>query len=163
MTYRHVPTCRNRQISSRQSQLRINTVDKMQFNSYTPIYTNNKIIAKPPVKALKESLGSALDSFYNDIACIEKTETERIAQQDVATVTEQVSTPMEKAKSEMESETAPNDTAMKERKKKKKKLNKKIYQLIKHSTLNSKRGSATAKNTRGCQVWWRNGKGYKRI
>ncbi|XP_036146449.1 formin-binding protein 4 isoform X2 [Monomorium pharaonis] len=87
---------------------------------YTPIYTNNKIIAKPPVKASKESLGSALDSFYNDIARIEKTETERIAQQDVvATVTEQVSTPMEEAKPEMEPETAPNDTAMKERKKKK--------------------------------------------
>ncbi|XP_039305043.1 formin-binding protein 4 isoform X2 [Solenopsis invicta] len=87
---------------------------------YAPIYTNNKIIAKPPVKASKESLGSALDSFYNDIARIEKTETERSGQhQDVAaTVTEQVSTPTEEAKPEIEPEIAPND-ASKERKKKK--------------------------------------------
>lgn len=91
---------------------------------YTPIYTNNKIIAKPPVKALKESLGSALDSFYSDIARIEKTETERTGQhQDVAaTVMEQVSIPerTEEAKPEIEPETVPSDsTTMKERKKKK--------------------------------------------
>lgn len=88
---------------------------------YAPIYTNNKIIAKPPVKASKESLGSALDSFYNDIARIEKTETERTGQhQDVAvTITEQVSIPTEEAKPEMEPETMFNDTTTKERKKKK--------------------------------------------
>ncbi|XP_011696542.1 PREDICTED: formin-binding protein 4-like isoform X2 [Wasmannia auropunctata] len=88
---------------------------------YAPIYTNNKIIAKPPVKASKESLGSALDSFYNDIARIEQTETERTGQhQDVAaTVTEQVSIPTEEAKPEMEPETVSSDTMMKERKKKK--------------------------------------------
>ncbi|XP_011864737.1 PREDICTED: formin-binding protein 4-like [Vollenhovia emeryi] len=87
---------------------------------YAPIYTNNKIIAKPPVKASKESLGSALDSFYSDIARIEKTETERTGHQDVtATVIEQVSVPTEEAKPEAEAETVPNDTTTKERKKKK--------------------------------------------
>jgi len=88
---------------------------------YAPIYTNNKIIAKPPVKASKESLGSALDSFYNDIARIEKTETERTGQlQDIAaTITEQVSITTEEAKPEMELETMPSDITMKERKKKK--------------------------------------------
>lgn len=88
---------------------------------YTPIYTNNKIIAKPPVKASKESLGSALDSFYNDIARIEKTETERTVQQQdpVAVVTEQAPVSVEETKLETESETVSNDTTMKERKKKK--------------------------------------------
>lgn len=89
---------------------------------YAPVYTNNKIIAKPPIKASKESLGSALDSFYNDIARIEKTETERTAQnQDTTTavvVTEPVSVSTEEAKSETELETMSNDT-MKDRKKKK--------------------------------------------
>lgn len=88
---------------------------------YAPIYTNNKIIAKPPVKASKESLGSALDSFYNDIARIEKTETERTGQlQDIAaTITEQVSISTEEVKPEMEMENVPSDITMKERKKKK--------------------------------------------
>ncbi|XP_071641339.1 uncharacterized protein [Temnothorax longispinosus] len=88
---------------------------------YAPIYTNNKIIAKPPVKSSKESLGSALDSFYNDIARIEKTETERTGQhQDVAaTVMEQVSIPTEETKPEIELETVSSDTTTKERKKKK--------------------------------------------
>ncbi|XP_050450317.1 formin-binding protein 4-like isoform X2 [Cataglyphis hispanica] len=87
---------------------------------YTPIYTNNKIIAKPPVKASKESLGSALDSFYNDIARIEKTETERTVQQDpVAVVTEQAPVSIEETKLETESEIVSSDTTMKERKKKK--------------------------------------------
>lgn len=88
---------------------------------YAPIYTNNKIIAKPPVKASKESLGSALDSFYSDIARIEKTETERIGQQQdiTATVTEQISVPTEEAKPEIEPETVSSDTTTKERKKKK--------------------------------------------
>ncbi|KAL0110406.1 hypothetical protein PUN28_013797 [Cardiocondyla obscurior] len=86
---------------------------------YAPIYTNNKIIAKPPVKTSKESLGSALDSFYNDIARIEKTETERIGQQPDVPVEEQVSTSTEEAKPEIESETVASEIATKERKKKK--------------------------------------------
>lgn len=90
---------------------------------YAPVYTNNKIIAKPPVKASKESLGSALDSFYNDIARIERTETERTVQhQDTATtvaVTEPVPVATEEAKPETEPETTSSDIMMKERKKKK--------------------------------------------
>ncbi|XP_067203189.1 formin-binding protein 4-like isoform X2 [Linepithema humile] len=90
---------------------------------YAPVYTNNKIIAKPPVKASKESLGSALDSFYNDIARIERTETERTAQhQDTATtvtVTEPVPVLIEEAKPETEPEAMSSDITMKERKKKK--------------------------------------------
>lgn len=86
---------------------------------YTPIYTNNKIIAKPPVKASKESLGSALDSFYNDIARIERTETERTGQQQDTTLIEPIPLAIEEAKTETEPEIMPNDTMIKEKKKKK--------------------------------------------
>lgn len=88
---------------------------------YTPIYSNNKIIAKPPVKAAKESLGSALDSFYNDIARIERTETERAAQHQDTAIMEQASAPIaEEAKlPETELESVPCDTTTKEKKKKK--------------------------------------------
>jgi len=99
---------------------------------YAPIYTNNKIIAKPPVKASKESLGSAINSFYNDIARIERTETERTTKhQDIVTATtsatnaavvmEQASVSNDEAKPEIESETACNTetTTTKEKKKKK--------------------------------------------
>ncbi|XP_032677358.1 formin-binding protein 4-like isoform X3 [Odontomachus brunneus] len=91
---------------------------------YTPIYSNNKIIAKPPVKAAKESLGSALDSFYNDIARIERTETERAAQHQDTIVMEQVSAPAaEEAKlPEVEPESVPCDTMTKEKKKKKSRI-----------------------------------------
>jgi len=91
---------------------------------YAPVYTNNKIIAKPPIKGVsKESLGSVLDSFYNDIARIERTETERTAQyQDTVTavsVTEPVSVSTEETKPETEPEAMSSDITMKERKKKK--------------------------------------------
>lgn len=87
---------------------------------YTPIYTNNKIIAKPPVKASKESLGSALDSFYNDIARIERTETERVAQHQDPVVTEQVPASVEDTKPpETEPDPVSSDTTTKEKKKKK--------------------------------------------
>lgn len=87
---------------------------------YTPIYTNNKIIAKPPVKASKESLGSALDSFYNDIARIERTETERVAQHQDTAAIEQASVPVEEMKiPETEVDSVSSDTTTKEKKKKK--------------------------------------------
>lgn len=90
---------------------------------YAPIYPNNKIIAKPPVKAAKESLGSALDSFYSDIALIERSETERAAQhhQETPVMEQQVPAPAtEEVKlPETESESVPCDTTMKEKKKKK--------------------------------------------
>ncbi|XP_014221578.1 fibrous sheath CABYR-binding protein-like [Trichogramma pretiosum] len=43
---------------------------------YARVYENNQVIAKPPVKvtAQEASLGSALNSFYSDIASIEKAE-----------------------------------------------------------------------------------------
>lgn len=103
---------------------------------YAPIYTNNKIIAKPPMKASKESLGSALNSFYNDIARIERTETEQrtgqhqdsiaaVAATTSATATatpavvEQSSIPTEETKPEAEGETASSTETIKEKKKKK--------------------------------------------
>ncbi|XP_014469072.1 PREDICTED: formin-binding protein 4-like [Dinoponera quadriceps] len=89
---------------------------------YAPIYSNNKIIAKPPVKAAKESLGSALDSFYNDIARIERTETERATQhQDTATM-EQAPVLEEVKLPETEPESVPCDTTMKEKKKRKSRI-----------------------------------------
>lgn len=92
---------------------------------YAPTAYTNKVITKPPeiIKASKESFKSALDSFYNDIACIEKPK--QVAQhQDVAAATtsvmEQTPVPTEETKPEIvESETMPNDTTTKERKKKK--------------------------------------------
>lgn len=38
---------------------------------YTRIYGNTQVIAKPPIKTNKEPLGTALDSFYSDIASLE--------------------------------------------------------------------------------------------
>ncbi|XP_031830345.1 uncharacterized protein LOC116426036 isoform X2 [Nomia melanderi] len=85
---------------------------------YTPIYTNHKVIEKPPIKTAKESLVSALDSFYNDIARIENSRTEKVPQrQDI--VTTESSLPVEEAKVDMELETLHVDAAMKEKKKKK--------------------------------------------
>ncbi|KAK0168616.1 hypothetical protein PV327_002394 [Microctonus hyperodae] len=46
--------------------------DTVQFMlDYSRIYANTQVIAKPPVKTNKEPLGTALDSFYNDIASLE--------------------------------------------------------------------------------------------
>ena len=49
----------------------------MQFMAeYARAYENNQVIAKPPVKVTSQeaSLGSAINSFYSDIAAIEKAE-----------------------------------------------------------------------------------------
>ncbi|XP_048514272.1 formin-binding protein 4-like isoform X2 [Athalia rosae] len=53
--------------------------ESVQFmiTDYAQIYANTQVIAKPPIKSQNESLGSALDSFYNDIASIEKTNAEQ--------------------------------------------------------------------------------------
>ncbi len=42
---------------------------------YARMYENNQVIAKPPVKVAHDpsTLGTALNSFYSDIASIEKT------------------------------------------------------------------------------------------
>lgn len=83
------------------------------------------MIEKPPIKTAKESLVSALDSFYNDIARIESSRTEKVPQrQDI--VTTESSLPVEEAKVDMELETSHVDAAMKEKKKKKVRRNKKI-------------------------------------
>ncbi|XP_014217950.1 MHC class II regulatory factor RFX1 [Copidosoma floridanum] len=54
-------------------------VQFMVAAEYARVYENNQVIAKPPVKMTQESsMGSALNSFYSDIASIEHTaETER--------------------------------------------------------------------------------------
>ncbi|CAK9818615.1 Formin-binding protein 4 [Anthophora quadrimaculata] len=86
---------------------------------YTPIYTNHKVIEKPPVKTAKESLVSALDSFYNDIARIENVGTEKVPQRQQETVTTEPSTLMtEEIKVETEQEPLPVEATMREKKRK---------------------------------------------
>lgn len=51
---------------------------QFMITDYAQVYANTQVIAKPPVKSQTDkSLGSALDSFYNDIASIEKTNAEQ--------------------------------------------------------------------------------------
>ncbi|XP_068986256.1 formin-binding protein 4-like isoform X1 [Bombus flavifrons] len=85
---------------------------------YTPIYTNHKVIEKPPVKTAKESLVSALDSFYNDIARIENIGIEKVPQRQDTTTVEPSSLPTEEAKLETEQESIPVETTVKEKKRK---------------------------------------------
>lgn len=85
---------------------------------YTPIYTNHKVIEKPPVKTAKESLVSALDSFYNDIARIENIGMEKVPQRQDTTTIEPSSLPTEEAKLETEQEPIPVETTVKEKKRK---------------------------------------------
>ncbi|XP_076300616.1 uncharacterized protein LOC143218911 isoform X1 [Lasioglossum baleicum] len=85
---------------------------------YTPIYTNHKVIEKPPIKTAKESLVSALDSFYNDIARIENSRPEKAPQRQ-DTVTTESSLPVEEAKVDMELEALHAEASMKEKKRKK--------------------------------------------
>lgn len=52
---------------------RLNNQETVQFVLDFPrIYTNTQVIAKPPIKTSNETIGSALDSFYNDIASLER-------------------------------------------------------------------------------------------
>lgn len=96
---------------------------------YTPIYTNHKVIEKPPVKTAKESLVSALDSFYNDIARIENVEAEKISQRQENPV-EVSSLSIEEVKMETEQESIPFETTIKEKKRKRVKYNKKKNRII---------------------------------
>ncbi|XP_076180129.1 uncharacterized protein LOC143153138 isoform X2 [Ptiloglossa arizonensis] len=86
---------------------------------YTPIYTNHKVIEKPPVKTAKESLVSALDSFYSDIARIENSGTEKAAQRQDTLATELSSLPTEETNVDVEQELPPIETTTKEKKRKK--------------------------------------------
>ncbi|XP_017893051.1 formin-binding protein 4-like [Ceratina calcarata] len=85
---------------------------------YTPIYTNHKVIEKPPVKTAKESLVSALDSFYNDIARIENVGTEVVPQRQDSVTSEPASLPQVELKPEMEPEPVPVETPGKEKRRK---------------------------------------------
>ena len=86
---------------------------------YTPIYTNHKVIEKPPVKTAKESLVSALDSFYSDIARIENVGMEKAPQrQDSSAIVEPSSLPTEEVKIETEQEPVPVEATVKEKKRK---------------------------------------------
>ncbi|XP_078041939.1 uncharacterized protein LOC144472592 isoform X2 [Augochlora pura] len=85
---------------------------------YTPIYTNHKVIEKPPIKTAKESLVSALDSFYSDIARIENSRPEKAPQRQ-DTMTTESSLPVEEAKVDMDLEALHSEASMKEKKKKK--------------------------------------------
>ncbi|XP_063995704.1 formin-binding protein 4-like isoform X2 [Diachasmimorpha longicaudata] len=52
---------------------RLTGQDTVQFVLDFPrIYTNTQVIAKPPITTNKESLGSALNSFYSDLASLER-------------------------------------------------------------------------------------------
>ncbi|XP_044009823.1 uncharacterized protein LOC122853418 isoform X2 [Aphidius gifuensis] len=52
---------------------RLNNQETVQFVLDFPrIYTNTQVIAKPPMKTSNETMGSALDSFYSDIASLER-------------------------------------------------------------------------------------------
>ncbi|XP_076624014.1 uncharacterized protein LOC143343227 isoform X1 [Colletes latitarsis] len=86
---------------------------------YTPIYTNHKVIEKPPVKTAKESLVSALDSFYNDIARIENSGNEKVTQRQDTLVTEPSSLPMEETSVDAEQELPSVEVTVKEKKRKK--------------------------------------------
>ncbi|XP_076236920.1 uncharacterized protein LOC143180822 isoform X2 [Calliopsis andreniformis] len=115
---------------------------------YTPIYTNHKVIEKPPIKTAKESLVSALDSFYSDIARIESTSTEKPQRQNIST-NEPPSVPAEEAKIEVEQELLPVEAAVKEKKRKK------LYDF--------RRESVSVKNIKKFLVWLLNGRKYNRI
>ncbi|XP_053989437.1 formin-binding protein 4-like isoform X1 [Hylaeus volcanicus] len=84
---------------------------------YTPLYTNHKVIEKPPVKTAKESLVSALDSFYSDIARIESSGPEKPAQRQDILVMEPSSLPIEETSVDAEQDLVEPTTKEKKRKK----------------------------------------------
>nr|XP_046481673.1 formin-binding protein 4-like isoform X1 [Neodiprion pinetum] len=110
--------------------------EAVQFviTDYAQVYANTQVIAKPPVKSQTESLGSALDSFYSDIASIEKTNSEQecMIQQDIETRRKEAATPplatlpntviTSSSHAEIEQPNASIDLAGKEKKKKKTKI-----------------------------------------
>lgn len=89
------------------------------MTDYSQIYGTNQVIAKPPVKAHRESLGSAIDSFYSDIASIESSnlETEQPERQEI-NYPEAVSSPVPQIQLE-DNQSSTSDAIAKDRKKKK--------------------------------------------
>lgn len=94
---------------------------QFMMTDYSQIYGTNQVIAKPPVKAHRESLGSAIDSFYNDIASIENSnlETEQPESQE-CNYPENASSPVTQLQTEDSQSTS--DAITKDKKKKKVKL-----------------------------------------
>lgn len=101
---------------------RIAEQDTIQFmvTDYARIYENSQVIAKPPVKTtVRESIHSAIDSFYNDIASIEQnTKIESEANKKVSAETVP-STTVQVQQTEAEQSPASVDPNLKEKKKKK--------------------------------------------
>lgn len=100
---------------------RLATPESVQFvlaADYTPIYANSQVIAKPPVKTSRESLGSALDSFYSDIASLEKGATEQDIEQKDAVQTESVPSPLPQVQAEIEQNSTIPDGSKDKKKKK---------------------------------------------
>lgn len=112
--------------------------EAMQFmvpQEYAPqIYDNSQVITKPPVKAVvpESTLGSALNSFYSDIASIENNQFEQ--EQREKTETEPglsvISAPPQIQQSEAE---VPMPDQTKE--KKKKKLVREFYSKFLYSSI----------------------------
>ncbi|XP_046746621.1 RNA-binding protein 42-like [Diprion similis] len=110
--------------------------EAVQFvlTDYAQVYANTQVIAKPPVKSQTESLGSALDSFYSDIASIEKTNSgqESMIQQEIEIPRREAATPppatlpntviTSASHTEIEQPNASIDVTGKEKKKKKSKI-----------------------------------------
>ncbi|XP_015609403.1 formin-binding protein 4 isoform X2 [Cephus cinctus] len=105
---------------------RLSGQEAVQFvvADYTQVYTNSQIIAKPPIKTQRESLGSALDSFYSDIASIEKTNIEQ--EQEIPEVVAPVESVPSPSQPQVSIETPqiviPVDSIIREKKKKKAKI-----------------------------------------
>lgn len=91
------------------------------------IYTNTQVIAKPPVKTSNETMGSALDSFYSDIASLERQPVEakpiiEASPLNVSSTNEDQQQPVLLAPSlPTETEKINNDAALKDKDNKKKK------------------------------------------
>lgn len=89
---------------------------------YTRLYANTQVIAKPPVKMHNESLGTAIDSFYNDIASMESQlviEDQHQANHSQATVLPVVQPHQSSASAQPEPQQLNNDSTSKDKKKKK--------------------------------------------
>ncbi|XP_033214231.1 formin-binding protein 4-like isoform X2 [Belonocnema kinseyi] len=90
---------------------------------YSHIYRTSQVIAKPPVKAQRESLGSAIDSFYNDIASIESSQPPEVETEiQESHFPESVSSPNPPPQPEVDQSPSSSEAILKDKKKKKAKL-----------------------------------------
>lgn len=87
---------------------------------YSHIYGTSQVIAKPPVKAQRESMGSAIDSFYSDIASIESSQPPEVETEiQESHLPESVSSPNPPPQSEVDQSPSSSEAIMKDKKKKK--------------------------------------------